>query len=864
MEPRYDINEVEARIEKLWEDSGLFDPDVCIEKGVTEPHAEPFSIVLPPPNVTGTLHMGHAAMLAIEDIMVRYARMQGKRTLWIPGADHAAIATQSKVEKDILKKEGKNRHDLGREEFLKRVRAFAQESHDTIVRQTKRMGASLDWSREAYTLDKQREVAVRTAFKKMYDMGLIYCGNRVVNWDPKGQTTISDDEIVYEERKAKLITFRYDKNFPIAISTTRVETKFGDTAVAVHPNDPRYEEFVGKEYDADFCGTKIHVKIIADEAVEKDFGTGALGVTPAHSMIDWEMAQRHDLPLKQIIDEHGKMTIKNELVFGKKAAEAREIVTEELRKRGLIKKEEEISQNVATAERTGGIIEPLPKLQWFIEVNRKFKVENGRLKGQEKTLKELMKSAVTDGNVKILPERFERIYFNWIDNLRDWCISRQIWFGHQIPVWTRDPAATWNLKLYGVPVLENIRTGEKRFETRAGKAEGSEKDWRNMHAGEIVRFTAVDPKSETALSNPPVVKRIVSTKHFSSIEKMLAEIPLDAIAPDSNAEEYRAAMRSYPGFPERLEKYGVWAIELADIETDSELYVGIEAPQGEGWVQDPDTLDTWFSSGLWPFSTLGWPRSAPDGASRGKPGPENDLANYFPNSVLETGYDIIFFWVARMILMSTCLTGEVPFRKVYLHGLVRDDKGRKMSKSLGNIIDPLTMADKYGADATRLSLIIGAAPGNDVKLSEDRVRGYRNFSTKLWNIARFIEMNKPILASVVPAEAGIHASSETYQKYLSELAALKQEISTHLDNFEFHLAADKLYHYVWHEFADVIIEAEKEKLRNSTDEEKSESYAVLEQLLLGSLKMLHPFMPFITEEIYQIFRPGKMLIVEKW
>ncbi len=740
MESRYDINEVEARIEKLWEDSGLFDPDVCIEKGITDPHAEPFCVVLPPPNVTGTLHMGHAAMLAIEDIMVRYARMQGKRTLWIPGTDHAAIATQSKVEKDILKKEGKNRHDLGREEFLKRVRAFAQESHDTIVRQTKRMGASLDWSREAYTLDKQREVAVRTAFKKMYDMGLIYCGNRVVNWDPKGQTTISDDEIVYEERKAKLITFRYDKNFPIAISTTRVETKFGDTAVAVHPNDPRYEEFVGREYDADFCGTKIHVKIISDEAVEKDFGTGALGVTPAHSIIDWEMAQRHDLPLKQIIDEHGKMTIKNELVFGKKAAEAREIVTEELRKRGLIEKEEEISQNVATAERTRGIIEPLPKLQWFIEVNRKFKVENGRLKGQEKTLKELMKSAVADDNVKILPERFERIYFNWIDNLRDWCISRQIWFGHQIPVWTK---------------------GE-------------------------------------------------------------------------------------------------------------ELYVGIEAPQGEGWIQDPDTLDTWFSSGLWPFSTLGWPHSAPDGASRGKPGPENDLANYFPNSVLETGYDIIFFWVARMILMSTCLMGEIPFRKVYLHGLVRDDKGRKMSKSLGNIIDPLTMADKYGADATRLSLIIGAAPGNDVKLSEDRVRGYRNFSTKLWNIARFIEMNKPAASSVSPvdsvalAEARVRASSETHEKYLTDIAALKQEISGHLDNFEFHLAADKLYHYVWHEFADVIIETEKEKLKSGTDEEKAESYAVLEQLLLDSLKMLHPFVPFITEEIYHIFRPGKMLMVEKW
>ena len=436
MESRYDNKEVEPRIEKLWEDSGLFNPDICIKKGVTKSDAEPFSIVLPPPNVTGTLHMGHAAMLVIEDIMVRYARMQGKRTLWIPGTDHAAIATQSKVEKDIVKKDGKNRHDLGREEFLKRVRAFAQESHDAIVYQVKRMGASLDWSREAYTLDDKREVAVRTAFKKMYDMGLIYCGNRVINWDPKGQTTISDDEIIYEERKAKLFTFRYDSNFPISISTTRAETKFGDTAVAVHPDDPRYQKFVGKEYDADFCGTPIHIKVISDKTVEKDFGTGALGVTPAHSMVDWEMAQRHDLPLKQVIDEHGRMTVENNLVLGKKTAEARELVTEELRKRGLVEREEDISQNVATAERTGGIIEPLPKLQWFIEVDRKFKVESGKSR-KEKTLKELMKYAVTDGGIKILPERFERIYFDWIDNLRDWCISRQIWFGHQIPVWTK-------------------------------------------------------------------------------------------------------------------------------------------------------------------------------------------------------------------------------------------------------------------------------------------------------------------------------------------------------------------------------------------------------------------------------------------
>ena len=776
MEPRYDINEVEARIERQWEESGFFNPDICVQMGITPPGAEPFSIVLPPPNVTGTLHMGHAAMLAIEDIMVRYARMQGKRTLWLPGTDHAAIATQSRVEKDILKQEGKNRYDLGREEFLNRVRTFAQQSHDTILRQTKRMGASLDWSREAYTLDEKREYAVRTAFKRMHDLGLIYRGHRVVNWDPKGQTTISDDEIVYEERKAKLITFRYDRDFPIAISTTRLETKFGDTAVAVHPDDERYRAFVGKEYDADFCGTKIHLTVIADPSVEKDFGTGALGVTPAHSMVDWEIAERHGLPFRQIIDERGRMTVENDLVREKKTAEAREIVTEELRRRGLIEKEEEIPQNVATAERTGGIIEPLPKLQWFIAVDKKFK----NPAGTERTLKELMREAVADGGIAILPERFERIYFNWIDNLRDWCISRQIWFGHRIPVWYK--------------------------KSDQGSAIGDHE----------------------------------------------------------------------------------------------EVYVGADAPEGDGWEQDPDTLDTWFSSGLWPFSTLGWPYFAPDGASQGTPhtldgasrgtphtldgasrgtphstpdgdsrgaqtGPEHDLMNYFPNSVMETGYDIIFFWVARMILMSSALMGRVPFRRVYLHGLVRDDKGRKMSKSLGNIIDPLTMADKYGADATRLSLIIGTAPGNDIKLSEDRIRGYRNFSTKIWNIARFIDMNKTEISdqrlAIGDQESRI---SEAHKKYLDDLATLKTEVTAHLDNFEFHLAAEKLYHYIWHELADVIVEAEKEKLRGGTDEEKAASYTVLAQLLIASLKMLHPFMPFITEEIHQIFRPGKMLMVEKW
>ena len=904
MEPRYEHAEVEKKIYKQWEDSGYFNPDTCVEKGVTARDAEPFSIVLPPPNVTGTLHMGHAAMLVIEDIMVRYHRMRGERTLWIPGTDHAAIATQSKVEKDIVKAEGKNRHDLGREEFLKRVRAFAQESHDTIVNQVKRMGASLDWSREAYTLDDKREVAVRTAFKKMYDLGLIYRGHRVVNWDVKGQTTISDDEIVYEERKTKLYTFRYGMladgtKFPISIATTRLETKFGDTAVAVHPSDDRYKQFVGKEFDVDYCGTPIHIRVIADESVEKDFGTGALGVTPAHSMIDWEIAQRHSLPFVQIIDEYGKMTVENPLVHGKKTAEAREIAAEELRTRGLIEKEEEISQNVATAERTGGIIEPLPKLQWFIAVNKPFGDE-------QRTLKELMKVAVTNGGIKILPERFEKIYFNWIDNLRDWCISRQIWFGHQIPVWycmhCGEPQVSMNIKSKWFLVRHGLTDWNEE-----GRLQGKADIPLNEMGKNQARETASRLKNENIgiiISSP-----LLRAKETAEI---IAQETGAALIIDERLQERDFGLAEGMPFKERDEKFGAtfhydWnstypegesheAVEKRAIEALShhrknddsknvafvahgsflrtllgniknlpkedigrqqalpnagavELQIGDPCPRcgHDFYQQDPDTLDTWFSSGLWPFSTLGWPEKTAD------------LADYFPNSVLETGYDILFFWVARMILMSEVLMGDVPFRRVYLHGLVRDDKGRKMSKSLGNIIDPLTMTDKYGADATRLSLVIGAAAGNDIKLAEDRVRGYRNFSTKIWNIARFIQMNKPEDFNAAAADAEIAGREE-----IKELEALKAEVTKHIDDFEFHLAGEKLYHYAWHRLADEIVEQEKPALHDGTDAEKAKSYALLERLLLGSLTTLHPFMPFITEEIYQIFRPGKMLMIEKW
>ena len=706
----YNPAETETRIYAAWEESGLFNPDVSVEKGFTAPDAEPFSIVLPPPNVTGTLHTGHALMLVIEDIMTRFARMQGKRTLWLPGTDHAAIATQSKVEKIIEKEEGKRKQDLGREEFLKRVEKFASDSHDTIVNQARRMGASLDWSREAFTLDEKRSFAVRTAFKRMYDEGLIYRGHRIVNWDPKGQTVISDDEIVYEERKAKLYTFKYSKEFPISISTTRPETKVGDTAVAVAKNDERYAEFIGKEYDAVFCGVPIHVKIVADESVEKEFGTGALGVTPAHSQIDAEIAQRHNLPTVQVINEYAKMMLGDERLMGKKTTEAREIIAQWLRDEGLMEKEEDISQNVSTAERTGAIIEPLPKLQWFINVNKPIPSHDG------KTLKDLMLAPVKDGKITIVPEQFERVYMHWITNLRDWCISRQIWYGHRIPVW-------------------------------------------------------------------------------------------------------------YKG---------------------TEIYAGVEAPEGDGWVQDEDSLDTWFSSGLWTFSTLGWPEQTAD------------LKTYHPTSVLETGYDILPFWVARMILMSTYHLNEIPFKTVYFHGLVRDEKGRKMSKSLGNIVDPLTLIDKHGTDALRMAMIVGVGPGNDSNLGEDKIKAYSKFANKLWNITRFVLENTQGID-----RANMSALDAEDQQTFDELGAFLKEITKEMEEYKFYLVAEKLYHYAWHTFADVIIERSKNKI--AADGSLS-AQALLAQTLPIMLRALHPFMPFITEELWSLVPEGagRTLMVEKW
>ncbi|MEI7741833.1 MAG: valine--tRNA ligase [bacterium] len=752
----YVASEHEPSMLKLWEQSGFSNPD-----NLPGERTEPFCIVMPPPNVTGTLHLGHATILALEDLMIRFERMRGKKALWIPGTDHAAIATQTKVEKLLRKSTGKTRHEFGRELFLTEVRKFAQESHDTIVGQVKAMGSSCDWSREAYTLDEKRNLAVRTIFKMMYDDGLIYRGTRVVNWDPEYQTTIADDEVLTKETTAKLYTFKYDADFPIAISTTRPETKYGDTGVAVHPSDERYQKYIGQTFSANFCGQKISIRVVADEAVDPAFGTGALGVTPAHSKIDEEIARKNNLPTVQVIGMDGKMMSGVGAVAGLKTIEARAKTVEYLAEHGLIIKEEDVPQALPVSERGGGIVEELPMLQWFINVNKPitggarslgFGMTHGGTTDAGmthsgnvgKTLKELSIEAVKSGKTKIVPERFEKTYYHWMENLRDWCISRQIWFGHQIPVWYR-----------GQEINKSINQ----------------------------------------------------------------EI------------------------------------------TEQETYCGVEAPKGEGWVQDPDSLDTWFSSGLWTFSTLGWPEKT------------KDLEFYHPTSVLETGYDILFFWVARMILMTTYALGEVPFHNVYLHGLVRDEQGRKMSKSLGNGIDPMETNAKYGTDATRLSLVIGSSPGNDMKLSEQKVEGFRNFANKLWNISRFV---LSLDSSAVPQNENTGAVRHPEQSegsshgsladkwILARLAEVTSQVTENLASYRFSQAGELLRDFTWSDFADWYLEIAKVQMKKETIQDTRYTKDILHHVLKTVLKLWHPFMPFVTETIWQNAGFGGVLMVEVW
>lgn len=717
----YEPNLFEDEIYRRWEESGKFNPD----NYELDENTKSFSIVMPPPNVTGTLHLGHASMLAYQDLMIRYHRMIGDRTLWIPGTDHASIATQTRVEKNIAK-EGLTRHSLGREKFLQKVNDFAMASQYTIKSQVRKMGSSCDWSRERYTLDKQSSEAVLEVFVRMYKDGLIYRGDRIVNWCPRCHSPLADDEVEYLERSAKIYTFKYSKDFPIAISTTRPETKLADTAVAVHPSDERYQQYIGKTFDVNFAGVDLKIKIVADHHVEKDFGTGALGVTPAHSMADSQIAGDNDLPVIKLIDEDGLINENGGQFKGMSVVEARKAVTAWIKNNDLLIEEQDIPQNVSVCYRCESPIEPLPSLQWFINVNKTVEFPDGK----KETLKERSIRVVQEGQVKMIPDRFEKVYYQWMENLRDWCISRQIWFGHRIPAWYRSTSLT------------------------AGKGD--------------------------------------------------------------------------------------------------EIFVGKVAPEGDGWIEETDTLDTWFSSGLWTFSTLGWPNNVKQDTVAEHYWEKNDLEKFHPTSVLETGHDIIFFWVARMILMTNYALAEVPFEKVYLHGLILDEKGKKMSKSVGNVIDPLDIIPKYGTDALRLSMIIGSTPGNNLRLYEEKIEGYRNFVNKLYNISRFI------LSTVKKVERIEHrpkTKTLADEWILNELDKAIFEVSKKIEAFEFSAAGEYLRDFTWNTLADWYIEIAK--IEGKKDD-------ILLYLLEKVLILWHPFTPFVTEHIWSLFDTDELMMTKAW
>ena len=728
----YSPAEVEDAIYQKWEDSGYFNPDKLPGK-----RAEVFSVSMPPPNVTGVLHLGHALENSLMDVEIRYQRLLGKKALLLPGTDHAAVATQAKVEKILIEEKGIKdpRKELGREKLLEIIREFSENSKATILKQIRKMGTSCDWSRLAYTFDADRSKAVNTIFKKMYDDGLIYRGYRVINWSVKGQSTCSDEELEYEEQKTILYTFKYSKDFPISIATTRPETKLGDTAVAVNPTDKRYKKYIGKVFTVDVGAEKpLSIKVIGEKSVDPSFGTGAVGVTPAHSMADYDMYLAHKLELIQVIGQDGKMTERaGKNYAGLTIDQAREKFVAWLRENELIEKEEEIVHNIGKSDRFKDVVEVLPMTQWFVDVNKV-------IPGRKKSLKDLMKDAVTKGHnndpkqkIEITPERFQKTYLNWIDNLRDWCISRQIWWGHRIPV--------YYLK------QEN-------------------------------------PKSQFPISN--------------------------------NSPE--------------------------------NIYVGENPPSGENWDQDPDTLDTWFSSGLWTFSTLGYPFDS----AQGKPDKATDLKTYHPTNWMQMGYEILFFWMARMILMSTYALDEIPFEKVYIHGILRDKQGRKFSKSMGTGIDPLEIINKYGTDALRLSLLSGVTPGNDARFYEEKVEGARNFVNKLWNISRFIITSAK--ETKVP-EKRPEPKTIADKWMLQKLETLETEVTANMEKFEFSAASEKLKEFTWDDLADWYLEISK------IEKEKD---GILLFTLNRLLILWQPFIPFVTEHIYNILHPEKILMVENW
>ena len=703
----YDPREVESSIYKMWMDNDCFHAD-------PNPDKKPFSIVMPPPNVTGQLHMGHAMDCTLQDILIRYKRMQGYEALWLPGSDHAGIATQIKVEEELRVKEGKTRYDLGREKFLERVWKWKEEYGNRIVQQQKKMGVSCDWSRARFTMDEGCSKAVRETFCELYDKGLIYKGSRIINWCPHCVTALSDAEVEYVDKPGHLWYIRYplaDGSGDIVVATTRPETMMGDTGVAVNPNDEKFKHLIGKKCILPIMNREI--PIVGDEYCEIGFGTGAVKMTPAHDPNDFEVGLRHNLEVIRVIADDGKINENGGPYNGMDRYECRKAIVKDLEEQGYLVKVEPYNHNVGTCYRCHNDVEPLISAQWFVKM--------------EPLAKEALR-VVNEGEVKFVPERFSKTYTNWMENCHDWCISRQLWWGHQIPAWTCEDCGHINVKR----------------------------------------------------EDPTACEKCGST-HLT---------------------------------------------------------------------REEDVLDTWFSSALWPFSTLGWPEQTAD------------LNYWYPTSVMVTGYDIIFFWVARMIFSGCEQMKKIPFHTVLIHGLVRDDKGRKMSKSLGNGIDPLEMAEKYGADALRFNLITGNSPGNDTRFYTEKCEAMRNFANKIWNASRFVMMNLTIDRYELPAADKLEREDKWV---LSKLNTLIREVTDNMEAYELGVASAKIYDFIWDTYCDWYIELTKTRLYGEDEEAKLAAQNVLCYVLLRVLELLHPFMPFITEEIWQALpHEGDYLIRAQW
>lgn len=695
----YNPKTTEERIYSIWEQSGFFNPDVCVDKGVTNSDAKSFTIVMPPPNSNGNLHAGHSLFITIEDILTRYKRMSGFKSLWIPGADHAGFETQVVYEKK-LEKEGRSRFGMDPNDLYKEILDFTLENKVNMETQVRSMGASCDWSREKFTLDNDVVNKTQDTFIKMFNDGMIYRGKRTINWCYKHQTSLSDVETDSIEESSPFYYFKYG---PFEIGTVRPETKFGDKYVVMHPEDKRYVEYShGQKIQLEWINGPIEATIIKDEAVDMEFGTGVMTITPWHSQIDFEIAQRHNLDMEQIIDWRGKLLPIAGEFAGMNIKDARPKIVEKLQTKGLVTRIDDKYKNVVKkCYKCNTVIEPQIKDQWFVKMA---------------PLTKMALDSVDRGEIKFIPDNYEKIFRYWMENSIDWNISRQIVWGIPIPAW--------------------------------------------FNGDKIV----VDKKK----------------------------------------------------------------------------------PEGEGWIKDSDTFDTWFSSGQWPLMVTGFP----DG---------NDFKKYYPTDVMETGHDLIFKWVPRMVMFGLYLGGKAPFHTVYLHGLVNDAQGKKMSKSKGNVVNPLTLTDKYGTDALRLALVIGNTPGTDLALREDKVKGYKNFANKIWNITRFVLSNTEDYPGSKPENL-----TENDEKNISELNNLISDVTKDMDNYRFYLAAEKLYHYVWHTFADKIIEESKENLKSEDVNTKMSSQYTLRYILETSLKLLHPFMPFITEEIWSNIEQKQLLMVTEW